>query len=93
MKSNGVDAWLKHWLKLQKRNKHSLVLKRPLDRSDNACPTNEVASKGKGKRKKSQYIELNPSSNRELEDKSDDDGKGEDESATVNHPAERGGEE
>jgi hypothetical protein len=27
MKSDGVDAWLQHWLKLQKRNKRPLILK------------------------------------------------------------------
>ena len=31
MKSDGVEIWLKHWLKLQKKNKHPLVLKGPLD--------------------------------------------------------------
>ena len=67
-----------------KRNECPLVLKQLLDRSDNASPTNEVTLKGKGKGKKSQYIDLN----QELEDKSDDDGKGKDEYATINCPVE-----
>jgi hypothetical protein len=33
VKSEGVDAWLKHWLKLQKKSKHPLVLKGPADQS------------------------------------------------------------
>ena len=46
MKSDGVDAWLQHWLKLQKRNKHPLILK---DNSDK-IPSNPTSS-SKQKRK------------------------------------------
>src|SRR6202789_1920806 len=50
MKSDGVDAWLRHWLKLQKKNKHPLVLKNPSDKpSDHHAP--QIVSKGKGKKK------------------------------------------
>ena len=36
MKSNGIDAWLQHWLKIQKKGKCLLVLKDSSDRaSDN----------------------------------------------------------
>ena len=52
MKSDGVDAWLKHWLKLQKKNKHPLVLKRPLDKILDTSPTcirfKVEGKKGKG---------------------------------------------
>jgi hypothetical protein len=48
MKSDGVDAWLQHWLKLQKRNKRPLILK---DGSDEIHPNPTSSSKGKGKGK------------------------------------------
>src|ERR1700676_4576871 len=33
MKSVGIDAWLQHWLKLQKKSRRPLVLKDPTDKS------------------------------------------------------------
>jgi len=48
MKSDGVDAWLQHWLKFQKRNKRPLVLK---DMSDAIQSNPTTTSKGKGKAK------------------------------------------
>jgi hypothetical protein len=51
MKSEGVDLWLRHWLRLQKRNKYPLVLK---DRSDKPSDRNappQIVPKGKGKSK------------------------------------------
>jgi hypothetical protein len=49
MKSDGVDAWLKHWLTLQKRNKRPLILK---DGSDEAHPNPTSSSKRKAKASK-----------------------------------------
>jgi len=50
VKSDGVDVWLKHWLKLQKKNKHPLVLKDPLDKpSDHHAP--QIVSRGRGRRR------------------------------------------
>ena len=93
MKSDGVDAWLKHWFKLQKGDKHPLVLKQLSDRSDNTSSTNIVALKAKAKKQKYQHIELNNSSNGELEDKADDGGKGDDKSTIANSTDEQGEEE
>jgi len=67
MKSEGVDAWLRHWLKLQKRNKHPLVLK---DRSDK--PSDHPAPphiKGKGKAKAQ---EVDSEDDEEMDDDADD---------------------
>jgi len=50
MKSDGVDAWLQHWLTLQKRNKRPLILK---DGSDEIHPNPTSSSNGKGKGKAS----------------------------------------
>jgi hypothetical protein len=50
MKSDGVDAWLQHWLKLQKRNKHPLILK---DNSDKIPSNPKLLSKQKRKAKAS----------------------------------------
>jgi len=36
MKSRGVDAWLQHWLKMQKKGKHPLVLKNSSDKDCDA---------------------------------------------------------
>ena len=36
MKSNGVDAWLKHWLKMQKKGSRPLVLKDGLNKPSKA---------------------------------------------------------
>ena len=49
MKSDGVNAWLRHWLKLQKRNKCPLILK---DSSDEAHLNLTSSSKGKAKASK-----------------------------------------
>lgn len=51
MKSDGVDSWLRHWLKLQKKNKRPLVLKERSDKqSDHDAPL-QIVPKGKGKAK------------------------------------------
>ena len=34
-----MDIWLKHWLKLQKKNKHPLVLKGPSENMHESSPT------------------------------------------------------
>ncbi|KIM72740.1 hypothetical protein PILCRDRAFT_15871 [Piloderma croceum F 1598] len=51
MKSEGVDSWLRHWHKLQKKNKCPLVLKECSDKqSDHDAPP-QIVPKGKGKAK------------------------------------------
>ena len=54
MKSDAVDAWLQHWLKMQKRNKRPLVLK---DDSDGTHTNPTAASKRKPKASKAQSID------------------------------------
>jgi hypothetical protein len=76
MKSEGVDAWLKHWLKLQKKSKRPLVLKGPADQSPELRQgSNNVSKRKTGKGKgKARYIESEDSDDEETEDKSDTGG-------------------
>ena len=80
MKSNGVDAWLKHWFKLQKKNKHPLVLKQPSDKILDTSPTSASGLKSKGKKGKARYVEPDDSANEEMDDQSDNGGVEGDES-------------
>jgi hypothetical protein len=58
MKSNGIDAWLQHWLKIQKKGKRPLVLKASSDRaSDNDGNKNpKVVDRRTVKKSKAGYI-------------------------------------
>lgn len=56
MQSAGVDAWLGHWLCLQTRGKHPLILTTPTNQSSN----NNDTSKCKGKQKV-KYVKPNRS--------------------------------
>ena len=47
IKTDGVDAWLRHWLKLQKKGQHPLVLRGPTDRSSEHIPKSKPATKRK----------------------------------------------
>ena len=53
MKVDAVDAWLKHWLWLQKKGKHPLVLKKASEEGNDKSPTPQTApsrsTKQKGK--------------------------------------------
>ena len=73
MKSDCVDAWLKHWLRLQKRNKCPLVLKACTDKTSDTHPTPTIASKSKGKKKKAHYIESDESDDLYLVDEEDEE--------------------
>jgi len=69
MKSEGVDSWLRHWLKLQKRNKHPLVLRDHSDKpSDHHTPP-QIVPKGKGKAK---AREVDSEDDEEIDDDADD---------------------
>lgn len=70
MKSDGVDAWLKHWLTLQKRNKRPLILK---DGSDEAHPNPKSSSKRKGKASKAQATNDDESDEEEVQEGWDDE--------------------
>jgi len=59
MKSDGVDAWLKHWLKMQNKGSRPLVLK---DRSDRPFEAHAkrnpvVVDRRKGKKRQVEYVE------------------------------------
>ena len=56
MQSAGVDTWLGHWLHLQTRGKHPLILTTPTVQSSN----NNNTLKCKGKQK-AEYVERNGS--------------------------------
>lgn len=60
MKLEAVDAWLRHWQKIQKKNKQPLIFKDPSGKTSEQCPNLKVGtavpnptakSKGKGKGK------------------------------------------
>ena len=90
MKSNGIDAWLKHWIKLQKKNKCPLVLKRLLDKILDTSPTSASGLQSKGKKGKAWYVEPDDSANGELEDQSDNGGMEGDESEDSGRPSNKG---
>lgn len=83
MKSDGVDAWLKHWLKLQKKNKRPLELKDPSNKSLQSFVTTAAAPRRTVKRSKDQYIESDDADDDEI-DEEDDGGSNEDASNTTN---------
>ena len=75
MKSDAIDAFLGHWLKLQKKGSRPLVLKDPADKSSEPNLKPKTLSKRKGKGKgKAWYIESDDSDNQDVEDKSDNAG-------------------
>lgn len=76
MKSDGIDAWLRHWLKLQKKHRRPLVVKNPADKSSEPRPKPAILSKRKAKRAKARYIEsdsTDDTADRDITDKSDDE--------------------
>ena len=75
MKSNCVDAWLKHWIKLQKKNKRPLVLKQPTDKTLGMPPSTAITLKSKEKGGKAQYIEPDNTGSDGLDECLDDSGK------------------
>ena len=87
MKSDGVDAWLKHWLKLQKKNKHPLVLKQLSDKILDTSPTSASGLKLKGKKGKARYVEPDDSANEEMDDQLDNGGVEGDESENSSRPS------
>ena len=51
MKADAVDAWLKHWLRLQKKGKRPLVLKKASEEGNDKSPTPQTAPSKSTKRK------------------------------------------
>ncbi len=68
MKSDGVDCWLKHWLKSQKKGRHPLVLRDPTRQLSQAGLNPKVVSKRKAKRSKALNMEINDADDREPAD-------------------------
>jgi hypothetical protein len=71
MKSDGVDAWLRHWLKLQKKGRRPLVLRDPTDRSSERIPKLKAVTKRKASQGKAQYIETNESDDQDIGNESE----------------------
>ena len=71
MKSDGVDAWLRHWLKLQKKGRRPLVLKDPTDKSSEPHPKSRIVTKRKASQGKARYIESDESDDQDKGNKSD----------------------
>lgn len=71
MKSDGVDAWLRHWLKLQKKGRRPLVLRDPTDRSSERIPKSKAATKRKASQGKARYIEPDESDDQDIGNESE----------------------
>jgi len=71
MKSDAVDAWLKHWLKLQRKDKRPLELKGPADKSPELRPKRKNLAKRKAGKGKARYIDSEDSVNEESADTPD----------------------
>ena len=69
MEGDGVEAWLKHWPKLQKKGKHPLVLKGPLplDASPKAPPRREHCGQPRTRKGKNHYVEVEDSIQEEVD--------------------------
>ena len=68
MKADAVDAWLGHWLKIQKKNKRPLVLKNPSDRASDKQANPTTMSKGKQRKGKGWYVGSDDSGNEDITD-------------------------
>src|ERR1700733_14964098 len=84
MKLDAVDAWLQHWLKLQKKKKRPLELKDPSHKSSGALPTTTAVSRRKVKGSKDRYVESDDSNDEENFDEAGEGGSNEDPSNTTN---------
>jgi hypothetical protein len=71
MKSDGVDAWLRHWLKLQKKGRRPLVLRDPTDKSSERIPKSKAVTKRKASQGKVRYIESDESDDQDIGNKSE----------------------
>lgn len=71
MKSDGIDAWLRHWLKLQRKGRHPLVLRDPTDRLSEHIPKSKAVTKQKASQGKVRYIESDESDDQDIGNKSE----------------------
>ena len=74
MKCDAMDAWLGHWLKIQKKKKRPLVLKDLSDSSSTKPSNREIVSKGKDKRSKAAYVDSDHSEQESLHEDDEADG-------------------
>ena len=89
MKSDAVDSWIGHWLKIQKKNKRPLVLKSGSDSTSDKWANPIKVSRRRWNKRKDRYIDSDDTddeaaSNDETTDEADDDGLNGDEHGT--HP-------
>jgi hypothetical protein len=87
MRSDAVDAWLGHWLKIQKKNKRPLVLINPSDRASDKQANPTTMSKEKQRKGKGRYVDGDDSSNEDITD--DDIVDGEDGRSNADAPGTR----
>jgi len=73
MKSESVDCWLRHWLKLQKKGKRPLVIKDPTAKSSKACLSPRPISQRKEKSQKVPNTNVDMSDDSETIDTPADD--------------------
>jgi len=83
MKSNAVDSWLQHWLKLQKKNKRPLELRVRSDKPSESGPTPAIMVKRRGKKSKPRYVEEDDSDDDAHVDTEDNDGSDGDDSTDM----------
>jgi hypothetical protein len=87
MKSDAVDSWIGHWLKIQKKNKRPLVLKSGSDSTSDKRANPIKVSRRRRNKRKDRYIDSDDTddeaaSNDETTDEADDDGLNGDEHGT-----------
>lgn len=75
MTSKGVDCWLRHWLKIQKKGEHPLVLRDPTAQPSKGVPNSAVVSKRKATRSKVWNIDSEEAEDRQTADALSDGGE------------------
>jgi hypothetical protein len=87
MKSDAVDSWIGHWLKIQKKNKRPLVLKNRSDSTSDKRANPITVPRRRRNKRKDRYIDSDDTddeaaANDETTDEADDDGSNGDEHGT-----------
>jgi hypothetical protein len=68
MKSSGVDAWLQHWLKMQRKRKCPLALKEPSDKNRDATKEPAIMDRRNLKKSMPRYIEPDEDDDMNIDD-------------------------
>lgn len=88
MKLDGVDSWLRHWLKLQKKKKRPLVLMDVSDKPSDPNAPPQVVSKGKKKATPTRYVDSDDDEEMDDDEETDDEEEmDDDEEASISRPA------